>query len=309
MTVASQESRVAGRGEAELPARPSRARRGDFAVFLRRVLRTRGAGLGLAVTVLTVLLALGADVVSPYSPATQDYGAILSPPSLEHLMGTDNLGRDTLSRIIHGTRVSIQAGLVSVGLAAVVGTLLGLVAGYRGGWVDDLLMRLCDALWSFPTLVLALAIAAALGPGLTNAMIAIGVVFTPVFARLVRGSALSVREREFVLAARVVGAGDGRIMRLHVLPNVLAPVIVQGSLLVALAIVVEATLSFLGLGTQPPEPSWGSMLKAASQYMQVAPWLSFFPGFAIFVSVLGLNLLGDGLRRALDPRLRERGEA
>ena len=283
--------------------------RNDLVVLVRRVLRTRGAGFGLAVTLLTVFLALTADIISPYSPATQDYGAILSPPSLAHPMGTDNLGRDQLTRIIYGTRVSIQAGLVSVGFAAFVGTLMGLVAGYWRGWVEDLLMRLCDALWSFPSLVLALAIAAALGPGLVNAMIAIGIVFTPVFARLVRGSALSVRERDFVLAARVLGAGDRRIMWHHILPNVMAPVIVQGSLLVAVAIIVEATLSFLGLGVQPPAPSWGSMLKAASQYMQVSPWLSFFPGLAIFFSVLGLNLLGDGLRRALDPRLRQSGEA
>ncbi|MBA2451410.1 MAG: ABC transporter permease [Chloroflexi bacterium] len=283
--------------------------RSDLGVFVRRVLRTRGAGFGLVVTLLTIFLALTADVVSPYSPAVQDYTAILSNPTLEHPMGTDNLGRDNLSRIIHGTRVSIQAGLVSVGFATIVGTLMGLAAGYWRGWVDDLLMRLSDALWSFPGIVLALAIAAALGPGLGNAMIAIGIVFTPVFARLVRGSALSVRERDFVLAARVLGAGDGRIMWSHVLPNVLAPVIVQASLMVALAIIVEATLSFLGLGVQPPTPSWGSMLRSAYQYMQVAPWLSFFPGAAIFLTVLGLNLLGDGFRRALDPRLRERGES
>jgi peptide/nickel transport system permease protein len=288
-------------------ARPP-ARR-ELSVFLRRILRTRGAGFGLVVTLLMVLAALLADLISPYSPAAQDYTAILSPPTAAHLLGTDNLGRDVLTRIVYGSRVSIQAGVVSVGFAAILGTLVGLLAGYWRGWLDDLLMRLCDALWSFPGLVLALAIAAALGPGLVNAMIAIGIVFTPVFARLVRGSALSVREREFVLAARVVGAGHGRIMSRHVLPNVLAPVIVQGSLMTALAIVLEATLSFLGLGVQPPEPSWGSMLKAASQYMQVAPWLSFFPGFAIFVTVLGLNLLGDGLRRALDPRLRQVGEA
>ena len=288
-------------------ARPP-ARR-ELSVFLRRILRTRGAGFGLVVTLLMVLAALLADLISPYSPAAQDYTAILSPPTAAHLLGTDNLGRDVLTRIVYGSRVSIQAGVVSVGFAAILGTLVGLLAGYWRGWLDDLLMRFCDALWSFPGLVLALAIAAALGPGLVNAMIAIGIVFTPVFARLVRGSALSVREREFVLAARVVGAGHGRIMSRHVLPNVLAPVIVQGSLMTALAIVLEATLSFLGLGVQPPEPSWGSMLKAASQYMQVAPWLSFFPGFAIFVTVLGLNLLGDGLRRALDPRLRQVGEA
>jgi peptide/nickel transport system permease protein len=290
-------------------AQPRVAQRSDLGILLRRVLRTRGAGFGLVVTLLTVLLAVTADLISPYSPATQDYNAIMSPPSLQHWLGTDNLGRDTLSRIIYGTRVSILAGLVSVGSAAIVGTLMGLLAGYWRGWVDDLLMRLADALWSFPGIVLALAIAAALGPGLVNAMIAIGVVFTPVFARLVRGSALSVRERDFVLAARVLGADDARIMRLHILPNVMAPVIVQGSLMVALAIIVEATLSFLGLGVQPPEPSWGSMLKAASQYMQVSPWLSFFPGLAIFVTVLGLNLLGDGFRRALDPRLRARGES
>ena len=283
--------------------------RNDLAVFFKRVLNTRGAGFGLAITALMIVLAVLADVVAPYSPADQDYDSILQSPSMAHWMGTDNLGRDNLSRIIFGSRVSIQAGVVAVSIAVIIGTLLGITAGYWRGWTDDVLMRLCDALWSFPGIVLALFIAAALGPGLVNAMIAIGVVFIPVIARLVRGSAMSVREREFVLAAKVLGAADIRIMLAHVLPNVLAPVIVQGSLLVAYAIIVEATLSFLGLGVQPPEPSWGSMLKAAAQYMQVAPWLSFFPGFAIFVTVLGLNLLGDGLRRALDPRLRGRGEA
>jgi peptide/nickel transport system permease protein len=284
-------------------------RRGRWTIFVRRVLRTRGAGFGLAITLLMVLVALLADVVAPYSPADQDYDAILSSPSLAHWMGTDNLGRDNLSRIIFGARVSIQAGVVAVVIAVVVGTMLGIAAGYWRGWIDDLLMRLCDALWSFPGIVLALFIAAALGPGLLNAMIAIGIVFIPVIARLVRGSTLTIREREFVLAAKVLGANDVRIMGVHVLPNVLGPVIVQASLLVAYSIIVEATLSFLGLGVQPPEPSWGSMLKAAAQYMQVAPWLSFFPGTAIFATVLGLNLLGDGLRRALDPRLRGRGEA
>lgn len=290
-------------------APPVARRRGDLAILVSRVLRTRGAGFGLGVTILVLALALLADIVAPYSPADQDYDAILSAPSLAHPMGTDNLGRDNLSRIIFGTRVSIQSGIVAVGIAVTVGTVLGIAAGYWRGWTDDILMRLCDALWSFPGIVLALFIAAALGPGLVNAMIAIGIVFIPVIARLVRGSALSVREREFVVAARVLGAADTRIMAAHVLPNVMAPVIVQASLLVAYAIIVEATLSFLGLGVQPPEPSWGSMLKAAAQYMQVAPWLSFFPGAAIFVTVMGLNLLGDGLRRALDPRLRGRGEA
>lgn len=293
-----------------LPTVPTTVRsRNDLTVFFKRVLNTRGASFGLVVTGLMIVLAVLADVVAPYSPADQDYDSILQSPSAAHWMGTDNLGRDNLSRIIFGSRVSIQAGVVAVSIAVTIGTLLGVAAGYWRGWTDDVLMRLCDALWSFPAIILALFIAAALGPGLVNAMIAIGIVFIPVIARLVRGSAMSIREREFVLAAKVLGAADVRIMLSHVLPNVLAPVIVQGSLLIAYAIIVEATLSFLGLGVQPPEPSWGSMLKAAAQYMQVAPWLSFFPGVAIFVTVLGLNLLGDGLRRALDPRLRGRGEA
>lgn len=277
--------------------------------LVRRVLSTRGSGFGLVVVGVVIALAVAANAVSPYSPIEQDLTAILEKPSAQHLMGTDNIGRDILSRIIHGSRVSVQAGLVSVGIAIVVGTLMGLVAGYFGGWVDDLLMRTADALYSFPSLVLALAIAAALGSGLGNVMIAIGVVFTPVFARLVRGSTLSVREREFVTAARVLGATNARIIGRHVLPNVVAPIVVQGSLMVAEAIIVEASLSFLGLGVQPPAPSWGGMLRDAYQFMQLAPWLSFFPGAAIFLTVLGINLLGDGLRRALDPRLRGRGEA
>jgi peptide/nickel transport system permease protein len=208
-----------------------------------------------------------------------------------------------LSRIILGTRVSILAGAVSVGVALSAGVLIGLVAGYNRGWVDDLLMRMVDALYSFPALLLALAITAILGPGLTNVMLAIGIVFTPSFARLVRGQALSVRERDFVMAARVMGAGPWRIMGVHIWPNITAPIVVQASLQVAAAIVIEAGLSFLGLGVQPPAPSWGSMLKDGYQYMEQAPWLAFAPGAAIFVTVLAFNLFGDGLRHALDPRL------
>ncbi len=203
-----------------------------------------------------------------------------------------------LSRIIYGAQVSMQAGVVSVGFALVVGVVVGLAAGYRPGWLDDVLMRIMDALWSFPSLVLALAITAALGPGLTNAMIAIGIGFTPAIARLVRAQALSVRERDFVIAARVLGAGWGRLLWVHIWPNVTGPIVVQASVQIAFAIIIEASLSFLGLGVQPPQPSWGSMLRSAYQYMQIAPWLSLFPGFAIFVTVLGFNLLGDGLRRA-----------
>jgi peptide/nickel transport system permease protein len=250
-----------------------------------------------------LVVAVGADVIAPYPPNLPQAAGVLSAPSGAHPLGTDQLGRDVLSRIVHGTRTSVQAGVVSVGLALLAGVSIGLLAGYHGGVTDDVLVLLVDALWSFPTLVLALAIAASLGPGLTNAMVAIGIVFTPIFARLVRGQTLSVRERDFVTAARAIGARPGRIVLRHIWPNVTAAIVVQTSLLVASAIVVEAALSFLGLGTEPPTASWGSMLKAGYQYMQQAPWLSFAPGAAIFVTVLAFNLLGDGLRRALDPRL------
>lgn len=271
--------------------------------LLTRAIQPRGAGFGLAVVTLVVLIAVAGDVVAPYSPSQiQDVG-ILAPPSQRYPLGTDAIGRDVLSRIILGTRVSILAGAVSVGVALSLGVLIGLVAGYNGGWVDDLLMRIIDAVYSFPALLLALAITAILGPGLTNVMLAIGIVFTPAFARLVRGQALSVRERDFVLAARVMGAGPWRIMALHIWPNVTAAIIVQASLQVAAAIVIEAGLSFLGLGVQPPAPSWGSMLKDGYQYMEQAPWLAFAPGAAIFITVLAFNLSGDGLRHALDPRL------
>ena len=273
-----------------------------------RALQTRGTGFGLAVVALVLLVALSADVIAPYNPNQAQQAGVLTPPALAHWLGTDQLGRDVLSRIIHGARTSVQAGVVSVGFALMTGVSIGLLAGYHGGWIDDALVLLVDALWSFPTLVLALAIAASLGPGLTNAMLAIGFVFTPVFARLVRGQTLSVRERDFVMAARALGAGSGRVMLRHIWPNVTPPIIVQTSLLVASAIVVEAALSFLGLGIEPPTASWGSMLKAGYQYMQQAPWLSFAPGTAIFVTVLAFNLLGDGLRRGLDPRLRQQGK-
>jgi peptide/nickel transport system permease protein len=279
----------------------------QLGALLRRAVATRGAGFGLVVAFTVLLVALTADLIAPYNPNQMQTAGILAAPSLAHWLGTDQLGRDVLSRIIFGARTSVQAGVVSVGFALIAGVTIGLVAGYYGRWADDLLMLLVDALWSFPTLVLALAIAASLGPGLTNAMLAIGIVFTPVFARLVRGQTLSVRERDFVLAARAIGAPPARIVLRHVWPNVTAPIIVQASLLVASAIVVEAALSFLGLGIEPPAASWGSMLKGAYQYMQQAVWLSIAPGVAIFVTVLAFNLLGDGLRRALDPRLWQRG--
>jgi peptide/nickel transport system permease protein len=261
------------------------------------------------VVAVVLVVALGADLVAPYDPNQRQAAGVLVAPSPAHPLGTDQLARDVLSRLIYGTRTSVQAGVVSVGFALLAGVGMGLLAGYYGGWTDDLLMLVADALWSFPTLVLALAIAASLGPGLTNAMLAIGIVFTPVFMRLVRGQTLSVRERDFIAAARAIGAHPGRIMLRHIWPNVTAPIIVQASLLVASAIVVEAALSFLGLGIEPPAPSWGSMLKGGYQYMQQALWLSIAPGVAIFVTVLAFNLLGDGLRRALDPRLWQHGES
>jgi peptide/nickel transport system permease protein len=273
--------------------------------FFRRLFRNRGSLFGTVVLALVLVLAAAATVIAPQNP-NRTIGAILQPPSLHAWLGTDHLGRDILSRLLYGARVAVLAGAVSVGLAVVLGVSLGLMAGYWGGWVDDVLMRLVDTLWAFPTLVLALAIAASLGPGLSNAMIAIGVVFTPAFARLVRGQALTIRERDFAIAARALGAGPLRMMGCHIWPNVLGPIIVQSSLLIPQAIIVEATLSFLGLGIEPPNPSWGSMLRQAYQYIERAPWLSLFPGAAIFVTVLGLNLLGDGLRVALDVRLRQR---
>jgi len=290
-------------------ARPTSKGRLDRALsFMRRLLRIRLAGLGLAAVIALVFVALAADYISPYDPLEQDYDIILQGPSLAHPMGVDHLGRDVLARVIYGSRVSLMVGLISVGLATGAGVAIGLIAGYSSGTVGEILMRLMDAIYSFPAVMLALAITAALGPGITNAMVAIGIVYIPIFARLARAQALSVREMDFVTAARATGVEPFRIVVRHIWPNITAPIIVQASLLVSLAIIVEASLSFLGLGVKPPTPTWGSMLREGYGYMERAPWLSFFPGFAIFVTVLGLNFLGDGLRTALDPRLWQRGQ-
>jgi len=273
----------------------------------RLFLRTRLAGFGLFVFVALVFLALSADLISPYKPATQDYTAVLARPSVAHPMGTDEMGRDVLSRVIHGSRVSLVVGLLSVALACGAGIVVGLASGYCGGWLDEAFMRLVDAVYSFPALLLALAIAAALGPSILNAVIAIAVVYTPSFARLVRGQVLSVRERDYVSAVRALGGGAPRIMLRHIWPNVSSPIIVQASLSVSFAIITEAALSFLGVGVRPPTAAWGSMLRNGYPYMEQAVWLAFFPGLAIFLAVLALNFLGDGLRAALDPRFRQRG--
>lgn len=274
--------------------------------LFKQVLATRLAGTGLAILSFVCLGALFSPLLAPYNPNDQDYLALTQGPSAAHWFGTDDLGRDVLSRLIYGTRVSLQVGIIAVGIAVTVGVSLGLLAGYAGGLTDTVITRFTDAVQAFPGLILALAITAALGPGIGNAMIAIGFVSTPAMARLTRGQTLSIREREFVEAARVLGVPPLRIMARHIWPNVTAPIIVQATLLVASAIVTEASLSFLGVGVQPPTASWGAMLRTGSQYLEVAPWMAFVPGIAIFLTVLAFNFVGDGLRQALDPRLRGR---
>jgi peptide/nickel transport system permease protein len=275
-----------------------------LAVALGQFRRSVVGMVGAAIVAAFVLVTALAPILAPYDPVAADFANVLAPPNTAHPFGTDDVGRDVLSRVIHGSQVSLEAGLFTVTVALLVGLPLGLVAGYAGGRIDDAVMRAVEVVLAFPTLVLALGITAVLGPKLLHALVAIGVVFVPHFARLVRGQVLSVKENDFVVAARAVGASDARVMRLHVLPNCLAPILVQATYSIAFAILVEAALSFLGLGTQPPTPSWGIMLAAGRGYLEQAPWLGAFPGLAIFVTVLGFNLLGDGLRDALDPRLK-----
>jgi peptide/nickel transport system permease protein len=285
------------------PVSTARVRNQRWAL-LKRALTARGAPFGATVLVLVVLMALVAPLIAPYDPLKQDLANILLPPSAAHLLGTDNLGRDIVARVVYGSRVSLIAGLASVALAVVTGSLLGLAAGFAGGMLDSLVMRLVDAVLSFPGLVLALALGAVMGAGLLGVVIALGVVYTPTFARLMRGQVLSIREREFVHAARVIGAPGWRIVAQHVLPNVATPIVIQASLSIAFAILAEASLSFLGLGVPPPEPSWGGMINQGRGYLQQAPWIVFGPGAALFVTVLGLNFVGDAIRDALDPRIR-----
>jgi peptide/nickel transport system permease protein len=273
--------------------------------FLFRLLRVRGAGLGLGVLVLLIVLAITAPIISPYSPVRQDLLETLQKPSAAHLFGTDDLGRDVLSRVIYGSRVSLEVGLISITVALVGGILVGLLAGYRGGVVDDILMRIMDAISAFPSLILALAITAALGAGIGNTMIAIGVVYTPLFARLVRSQALTIRELDYCLAARTLGAGDLRMMFRHIWPNATAPIIVQASLSVSSAIIVEASLSFLGVGVPPPQPAWGLMLSEARPTLMAGQWwLTVFPGLCILLIVLATQLFGDWLRVKIDPQQR-----
>lgn len=259
---------------------------------------------GLILISLLVLIAIAAPVLAPFNPLKQDLVTRLKPPSAAHWLGTDQLGRDVLSRMMYGARISLLIGLVVVGLAASIGTFVGLVAGYAGGWLDEWLMRLTDVFFAFPALILAMAISGALGPSLTNAMIAIAIVSWPVYARLVRAQVLSLREREYVEAAHALGADAPRIVWLHILPNTLAPLLVQASFDMGSAILSAAGLSFIGFGAQPPTAEWGVMISEGQNYIATQPWLSLFPGLAILFTVAAFNLIGDGLRDALDPRLR-----
>ena len=262
---------------------------------------------GLVLIIALALIAVSAPLIAPMDPLKQILSTRLKPPSAEHWMGTDQLGRDVLSRMIYGARISILIGTVVVGLAASIGTVVGLIAGYAGGWLDEGLMRLTDVFFAFPALILAMAISGALGPSLTNAMIAIAIVSWPVYARLVRAQVLSLREREYVEAAHSLGASSPRIIWQHILPNTLAPLLVQASFDMGGAILSAAGLSFIGFGAQPPTAEWGVMISDGRNYIVTQPWLSLFPGLAILLTVAAFNLIGDGLRDALDPRLRGTG--
>jgi peptide/nickel transport system permease protein len=282
------------------------ARKSEIGRVWRMFLKNRGAVAGAAVILFFVLLAIFADVVAPYEPLKMIASDSRQPPSPTHWMGTDLLGRDVLSRVIYGARLSLLIGLVSVILGATIGTVTGLIAGYYGGIVEAVIMRVADAMLAFPGILLALTVIAALGTGITNVMIAVGVATIPIYARLTRGTVLSAKENVYIDAAHVTGCSNWRIMFRHILPNVIAPVIVLSTLRFGIAILTASGLSFLGLGAQPPTPEWGLMVSMGRDYLGKAWWMSTFPGLTITVTVIAINLVGDGLREALDPRLRLR---
>lgn len=271
----------------------------------RRLRKRKGAMVGLGIIIVLVLMAIFAPLLSPYDPTQQSWSLVRKPPSWAHWFGTDEVGRDLLARIIYGARASLSAGVISVGIAIGLGVPLGMMAGYGPGWVDVVLSRITDAMLACPFLILAIALAAFLGPSLSNAMIAIGITATPIFVRLTRGQVMAVKVEDYVESARAIGNPKWRIALRHILPNVLPQLLVQMTLTIATAVIAEASLSFLGLGQQPPAPSWGSMLNSAQRFLTNAPWMAVWPGLAIFLTVLSFNLLGDGLRDAFDPR--ERG--
>lgn len=293
--------RLSGVGAAQAPTATRRARNAGWLASLRR---QRLAVIGAAIVGFFVVVALVGPRVAPYSPTEQHFRDRLVAPNRTYLLGTDEFGRDILSRLLHGAGISFQVGVIAVGLSGIVGVLLGLIGGYLGGWVDGIIGLLMDVLFAFPAILLAIAIMAMLGSSLTNVMLAIAIVNTPTFMRVVRGSTLTVRRMAYIEAARSLGAPTWRILARHVFPNITAPLIVHASLNFAFAVLAEASLAFLGLGNKPPAPSWGSMVSTSYGFLQQAPWAALFPGLAIALTVLGFNLLGDGLRDALDPRLR-----
>jgi peptide/nickel transport system permease protein len=288
--------------QANLQAKPAGRLDSPAGRALQTLFERPSAVIGLVVIVIFISLALFAPFIAPYDPLTTSWSLVRKAPSAAHWFGTDDLGRDILSRIIFGTRASLSAGVISVSIAVAIGVPLGLLAGYCGGFIDALISRITDAMLACPALILAIALAAFLGPSLTNAMIAIGVTATPIFIRLTRGQTLNVRVENYIEAAEAIGNSSLRIALRHVLPNVVPALLVQITLSIAAAIIAEAALSFLGLGQQPPSPSWGSMLNSAQRFLVSAPWMAFWPGVSIFLIVMSFNLLGDGLRDALDPR-------
>jgi len=269
---------------------------------LRRLFRSRAATIALAAVAAMIALAVLAPWLAPFDPLATSFALVRKVPSATHWFGTDEVGRDILARVIWGARASLAAGVISVSIAIGLGLPLGMVAGYAGGWIDAIVSRITDAMLAIPFLILAIALAAFLGPSLGNAMIAIGITATPIFVRLARGQVMNVRTEDYIEAARALGNPPARILARHILPNILPPMTVQATLAIAAAIIAEASLSFLGLGQQPPAPSWGSMLNTAQRFLTQAPWMAVFPGLAIFITVLAFNLLGDGLRDALDPK-------
>ncbi len=268
--------------------------------------RNRAAVIGASILVFFTIVAVLAPWIAPYEPDISDFEAPLESPSWEHLMGTDDLGRDILSRVMHGARVSLMVAVLAIAIASTVGVMAGLAAGYFGKWIDTVIMRLADALMAMPGLVLVVFMVGVLGPSLRNAMLAISILYLAPFARIVRVNTLSIREQEYVQAARAIGAGNLRIMLTAVFPNTLSPIIVMMSLSAGIAILIESGLSFLGLGIQPPQPSWGGMLAQGREFITLSWWMTTFPGLVIFLTVLSLNFIGDGLRESLDPRQRRR---
>ena len=259
--------------------------------------------VGLVILLAIIGTAVFADFIAPYDVREQNVKNRYQPPSMEHFLGTDEFGRDVFSRIVIGSRVSLMVGITSISFAMVIGVLLGTYAGFKGGWIDQVLTKVIDSLMTFPSLILGILVVSALGPGERNAVIAIAIAFIPRFARVARGPSIVLKENEFIMASRACGATDTRVIFGHILPNLVGEVVVMGSLWVSTAIIIEASLSFLGLGVQPPTPSWGMMIKAGVDEIQMAPWLAVFPGIAISLAVLAFNLLGDGLRDLLDPKL------